>query len=97
MGFYGAAWSDVMAYYVQLLLLLLTLLIPDVLDKRTWPGFSNEAFCGWQAYLAIALPGLFMMSLEWWSWEVLSLFAGLGGSTALAAHGILATMASLNR
>jgi MATE family multidrug resistance protein len=37
----------------------------------------RDAFAGWRGYLSLAVPGLAMSAIEWWSWDVNSLIAGM--------------------
>jgi len=37
----------------------------------------RNAFEGWRGYLSLAVPGLAMSAIEWWSWDVNSLIAGM--------------------
>jgi MATE family multidrug resistance protein len=96
-GFFGAAVSVVVSTWFQFLFLLaIVWWQPLLLAKDAWPGWSfAEAQSEWGPYLRLAIPGLLMLSLEWWSWEVLALMAGRMGEIPMAAHGILATACSL--
>lgn len=50
-------------------------------DPRTWAGWSfKEATKGWAEFLRLGIPGAAMLSLEWWAFEIISLFAGALGS-----------------
>ena len=42
-----------------------------------------DAFSGWGAYLALAVPGLFMNAIEWWSWDLNTVLAGLCANATL--------------
>ncbi len=43
---------------------------PDLIGDTTTMCRSLDPFRGWGAYLSIALPGLAMTCLEWWTYEV---------------------------
>jgi len=50
---------------------------------------------GVKSFLKLGTPGLVMLCLEWWSFEVLALAAGYMSTAALAAHTILAQIIPL--
>ncbi|KAK3588459.1 hypothetical protein CHS0354_025116 [Potamilus streckersoni] len=54
--------------------------------RVTWTGFSWECLEDWGQFFGLALPGMAMRCLEWWSFEVLIFIAGLLGATQLAGH-----------
>jgi len=51
-------------------------------------GFTSEAFKKWKEFLALGIPGLFMLCLEFWAFEVIALMAGWMGTTELAAQSV---------
>eukprot|EP00668_Euglena_longa_P001703 GGOE01002009.1.p1 GENE.GGOE01002009.1~~GGOE01002009.1.p1 ORF type:complete len:312 (+),score=85.26 GGOE01002009.1:544-1479(+) len=50
-----------------------------------WGGWSPTALQGWGTFLALGVPAALQLCLEWWAYEVITLQAGLLGTTALAA------------
>ena len=66
--------------------------------RDCWPGFdARRCFRGWGPYLALAVPSLVMVIIEWWSWDCVNLLAGLvrDPRTALAANALLGNVISL--
>ncbi|TKW38658.1 hypothetical protein SEVIR_1G129932v4 [Setaria viridis] len=70
--------------------------------KATWTGFSGEAFRGIPGFLKLAVPSAAMVCMEWWSFELLVLLAGLLPSPKLETavlsiclHTITITFASM--
>lgn len=61
---------------------------PD--DKKPWTGISRYSLSNWGAYLAVAVPSLAMICLDWWAFEGLTLLAGLlpNATVAVAVTGI---------
>ena len=67
--------------------------------RRCWPGWTVEVFQGWMEYSKLGLPSLLMIVAETFSWELVTLAAGMcdtadGGQTykseqLLAAQAIL--------
>ena len=46
--------------------------------RETFRGVSvSSAFRGWFSYLKLAVPGLFMQAIEWWSWDFNTIIAGM--------------------
>ena len=45
--------------------------------RNTWAGLSpRAALAGMRPYLALAIPGLCMVALEWWCFEIIGFLAG---------------------
>ena len=42
-----------------------------------------DGFSGWGSYLKLAVPGLFMSAIEWWSWDLNTVLAGLCANATL--------------
>jgi len=47
---------------------------------------TMDVFKGWNEYLSVAWPSLFMTVLEWWGFEILNLLCGKIGPIDLAAN-----------
>ena len=52
-------------------------------------GWSWEAFSKWKEFLSLGIPGMLMLCLEWWAFEIVSFLAGIMGTTELAAHSVI--------
>lgn len=66
LGFIGAPIATSFTYWLQLILLLLY--IRYVRGYEAWGGWSLEAFKDWWPFIQLAIPGIFMVCSEWWSW-----------------------------
>jgi MATE family multidrug resistance protein len=66
LGFIGAPIATSFTYWLQLILLLLY--IKFVRGHEAWGGWSMEAFKDWWPFIQLAIPGIFMVCSEWWSW-----------------------------
>ncbi|GJN19610.1 hypothetical protein PR202_gb06904 [Eleusine coracana subsp. coracana] len=76
MGADGAALANSVSYLANLSILALYVrLSPSC--KRSWTGFSREAFRGIPDFLKLAVPSALMVCMEWWSFELLVLLSGL--------------------
>ncbi|KAM0845241.1 hypothetical protein ACQ4PT_056514 [Festuca glaucescens] len=76
MGSKGAALSGAISYSANLAMLTLYTRLSGAC-KRTWTGFSMEAFKELRQFGALAFPSATMVCLEWWSFEILVLLSGL--------------------
>lgn len=58
------------------------------LYEETWLGFSKECFKDWSVFLKLAISGMIMLCIEWWSFEIGIFLSGLLGKTDLAAQSV---------
>ena len=58
------------------------------LHKLTWDGWSFQSLNEWGLFLKLALPGMIMTCLEWWSAEVTTFIAGVISEDELAANSV---------
>ena len=56
------------------------------LHKQTWGGWSWEALEDWWPFVKLAIPGFFMIGLEWWSYEIGGFVLGTINKTQQAIH-----------
>ncbi|WVZ58769.1 hypothetical protein U9M48_009001 [Paspalum notatum var. saurae] len=76
MGSKGAALSSAISYTINLTMLALYVRLSSAC-RRTWTGFSTEAFRELLRFTELAIPSAMMVCLEWWSFELLVLLSGL--------------------
>ncbi|XP_022756538.1 protein DETOXIFICATION 16-like [Durio zibethinus] len=72
----GAALANTFSYWINALLLVLYVRISPSC-KKTWTGYSKEAFYGIPEFLRLSIPSAIMHSLEVWSFEMMVLLSGL--------------------
>ncbi|CAD5116782.1 DgyrCDS5631 [Dimorphilus gyrociliatus] len=87
MSIRGSAISLSCSYCLMLITTLLCIRLSK-LYKSTWSGFSLECFIGWSIFLKLAISGMIMLCIEWWSFELGIFLAGLLGKTDLAAQSV---------
>ncbi|KAF8035310.1 hypothetical protein BT93_C1359 [Corymbia citriodora subsp. variegata] len=76
LGNKGAALANATSYWINVL--LLAIYVKNSLScKRTWTGFSKEAFHGIHEFLKLAIPSAVMICFEIWSFEMMVLLSGL--------------------
>ncbi|GMN52146.1 hypothetical protein TIFTF001_021285 [Ficus carica] len=76
LGNRGAALANAISYWINALSLVLYVRISPSC-KKTWTGFSWEAFHGIPKFLTLSIPSAVMLSLEIWSFEMMVLLSGL--------------------
>ncbi|KAF3332691.1 MATE efflux family protein 8 [Carex littledalei] len=76
MGSKGAALGSGISNWINVAILAIYVrLSPNC--KKTWVGFSKEAFRDLAEFFNLAVPSALMVCLEWWSFEFLVLLSGL--------------------
>lgn len=98
LGFTGAAIARVVSNIVLPVALVPYLMWnPDALHKW-WPGWHlKEAISHLKPFLELGIPGMFMMLLEWWSFEIMAVFVGLlpNGVVAISVHSVLVNVSTM--
>jgi Na+-driven multidrug efflux pump len=51
-------------------------------------GWTTDIFYGWGHFFGLAVAGMLMLAMEWWSFEIGTVLAGLLGPVPLAAQAI---------
>ena len=88
MGFLGAASATATAQWLMLIIGV-GVIYQRGYYKETWPAPSMQIFRGWLAILRFGLPGMLMLCLEWWSFELCALAAGWLGAIQLDSFIVL--------
>ena len=88
MGFLGAPSATAVAQCSMLVIGVLVIRWRDY-HKQTWPPLSMDIFRGWFPILRFGLPGMMMLCLEWWSFELCALAAGWMGAIQLDSFVVL--------
>ncbi|XAR50239.1 hypothetical protein NMG60_11004509 [Bertholletia excelsa] len=76
LGHRGAALSISISYWINVLILAIYIKFSSACQK-TWTGFSREGTKDLVKFLSVAIPSVFMVCLEGWSYEILVLISGL--------------------
>ncbi|KAM0041036.1 putative multi antimicrobial extrusion protein [Helianthus debilis subsp. tardiflorus] len=76
LGSRGAALANAISLWINVLLLAIYVRVSPTC-KKTWTGFSKEAFHNIPAFLKLAVPSAVMVCLEIWSFEMMVLLSGL--------------------
>lgn len=76
LGNRGAALANAMSYWINAVALAVYVRVSPSC-RKTWTGFSGEAFRGILNFVKLSIPSAIMLSLEIWSFEMVVLLSGL--------------------
>ncbi|KAG9465730.1 hypothetical protein GDO78_017834, partial [Eleutherodactylus coqui] len=68
---------------------LFVYIIVKKLHVQTWGGWSKDCLQEWGPFMSLAIPSMLMLCIDWWSFEIGGVLAGLisvvelGGQTAM--------------
>ncbi|XP_063281617.1 multidrug and toxin extrusion protein 2-like [Pelobates fuscus] len=88
LGVIGSAWANTIAQFSQALFLFLYIRVKK-LHVQTWGGWSMECLQDWNSYVALAVPSMLMVCIEWWTYEIGSFLVGLISVVELGAQSVI--------
>ncbi|NWV23835.1 S47A2 protein, partial [Origma solitaria] len=94
LGMVGSAWANMVSQYTQVILLVLYMWWKKV-HVKTWGGWSRECLMDWGSFLWLALPGMVMMCIEWWTFEIGTFLSGLISVVELGAQSVICEIAGV--
>ncbi|KAF0872616.1 S47A2 protein, partial [Crocuta crocuta] len=94
LGVVGSAWANTISQFLLSILLLLYTWWKK-LHADTWGGWTRDCFQEWRSYIQLAVPSMFMVCIEWWTFEIGTFLAGLISVTELGAQAIIYELASV--
>ncbi|XP_056229104.1 multidrug and toxin extrusion protein 1 [Seriola aureovittata] len=65
------------------------------LHKATWGGWSKECMQNWGSFIHLAIPGMVMLCVEWWTYEIGAFLAGLISEVELGAQSVVYQLANI--
>ena len=65
------------------------------LHKQTWGGWSWDSLRGWGQFAKLGVPGLLMLCIEWWSFEIAAFVTGSISKTELGINAVLISLLSV--
>lgn len=90
LGVKGSAISTSITYWINLIVVILYLSYREgVIPSAAFHTFNIDSLKNWRQFLVFGVPSILMLCLEWWSFEVLAIFAGWFSVEDLAANIIL--------
>ncbi|KAM4047043.1 multidrug and toxin extrusion protein 2-like isoform 2-T2 [Anomaloglossus baeobatrachus] len=93
LGVKGSAWANTVSQFAMSGLLFIYI-IWKKLHLLTWGGWSRDSLQEWGSFIRLAIPGMLMMCIEWWSFEIGGFLAGLISVVELGAQAIMLELAS---
>ncbi|KAM8934359.1 multidrug and toxin extrusion protein 1-like [Pelodytes ibericus] len=94
LGVMGSALANTISQFAQMILLFVYILWKR-LYKDTWAGWSSACFEEWGPFIHLAIPSMFMLCIEWWTFEIGIFMAGMIGVVDLGAQAIVYQMANI--
>ncbi|XP_068066691.1 multidrug and toxin extrusion protein 2-like [Anomalospiza imberbis] len=92
LGMVGSAWANMVSQYTQVILLVLYMWWKKI-HVKTWGGWSRQCLVDWGSFIWLAVPGMVMMCIEWWTFEIGSFLAGLISVVELGAQSVIYELA----
>ncbi|XP_068124811.1 multidrug and toxin extrusion protein 1-like isoform X2 [Hyperolius riggenbachi] len=93
-GIIGAALAVDIGMFFQCLLLFLYIRVRK-LHVPSWAGWTTECLEDWGSFMALGVPGILIVSLEFWAYEISMLLTGLINLVELGAQSILVQLITL--
>ncbi|KAL9975274.1 hypothetical protein ACROYT_G012423 [Oculina patagonica] len=88
LGFRGVAFSWALST-MTMFLLMFSYMKAFKLHKQTWPGWTTDSLLDWGQFIKLAVSGMVMLCIEWWSFELGAFLAGTFGEVQLGTYGIV--------
>ncbi|NXR11730.1 S47A2 protein, partial [Semnornis frantzii] len=57
-------------------------------------GWTRDCLLDWHSFIHLAIPGMLMMCIEWWTFEIGSFLAGLLSVVQLGAQSVIYELSS---
>uniref|UniRef100_A0A3B4GJW3 Multidrug and toxin extrusion protein n=1 Tax=Pundamilia nyererei TaxID=303518 RepID=A0A3B4GJW3_9CICH len=94
LGVAGSAIANAISEFLMAGILF-TYIIWKGLHKATWGGWSRECLQDWGSYIHLAVPGMVMLCVEWWTYEIGGFLAGLINEVELGAQSVVYQLANV--
>ncbi|XP_014445104.1 multidrug and toxin extrusion protein 2-like [Tupaia chinensis] len=93
LGVVGSAWANTTSQFILCTLIFLYIWWKKI-HIATWGGWTTDCFQEWGAYIRLAVPSLFMVCIEWWTFEIGTFLSGLINVTELGAQAVIYELVS---
>jgi MATE family multidrug resistance protein len=94
-GYLGAALATTTTNIVAAVGLSLVLKFTDLVKPEAFHFFNKDSFKGLKEYLSYGIPSMVMLVIEWVSFEMMGVYAGIVGVSYLGAHTIMSNLMTL--
>ncbi|KAK1157538.1 hypothetical protein AOXY_G25244 [Acipenser oxyrinchus oxyrinchus] len=91
LGVAGSAGANVISQF-SLMVLLFGYIHWKKLYKDTWAGWTTECLQEWGDFVRLAIPSMLMLCIEWWTYEIGGILAGLISEVELGAQSVMYEM-----
>ncbi|XP_071431167.1 multidrug and toxin extrusion protein 2-like [Pithys albifrons albifrons] len=88
LGMVGSAWANTVSQYTQAILLFLYVWWKKI-HVKTWGGWSRDCLLDWGSFIWLAVPGMIMLCIEWWTFEIGIFLSGLLSVVELGAQSVI--------
>ncbi|XP_058857354.1 multidrug and toxin extrusion protein 1-like [Acipenser ruthenus] len=92
LGVAGSAGANVISQFI-LMVLLFGYIHWKKLHKDTWAGWTTECLQEWGDFVRLAIPSMFMLCIECWTYEIGGFLAGLISEVELGAQSVFYELA----
>ena len=65
------------------------------LHKQMWGGWSWDSLREWGQFAKLGVPGMLMLCIEWWSFEIPAFVTGSINKTELGINAVLISLLSV--
>lgn len=90
LGVSGASIATCITYWSNLIFITLYVTYKTgLVEPASWHLPNKDSFIGWWEYLKFGVPAALMLCLEWWSFEIMAIFAGMLSIDELAANVVM--------
>ncbi|XP_067866014.1 multidrug and toxin extrusion protein 1-like [Heterodontus francisci] len=88
LGVPGSAAANVVSQYCQVILLFVYIRWKK-LYVGTWAGWSTDSLQEWGHFIRLAIPSMFMLCIDWWTYYIGTFLAGFINEVQLGAQTII--------
>ncbi|KAM4795903.1 multidrug and toxin extrusion protein 2-like [Rhinophrynus dorsalis] len=94
LGVIGSACANTISQFTLSSLLFLYIWWKK-LYVETWAGWSKDCLQEWGSFIRLAIPSMFMICIEWWTFEIGGFLAGFISVVELGGQAIMLEMATV--
>ncbi|XP_061915812.1 multidrug and toxin extrusion protein 1 [Entelurus aequoreus] len=94
LGVAGSALANTLSQFYMAGVLYAYILWKGV-HKATWGGWSKDCLQDWSSFIHLAIPSMVMLCVEWWTFEIGSLLAGLISEVELGAQSVVYELSNI--
>ncbi|KAM8977313.1 multidrug and toxin extrusion protein 2-like [Pelodytes ibericus] len=93
-GTVGSAWANTISRILMCFMLFVYIRVKKV-HVDSWAGWSSDCFQEWGTFMRLAIPSMFLMCAQLWTFEAGGLLSGLISEVELGAHSIILQLSTI--